>query len=256
MSSVPSTPSATIARENPPENASRVHWPLMLSTALAVGLIMVILTNEEGQELAKGTLRALFSVLTTPFILEATSVFILSVALLTYNRWRREKDGDDWVYMVTQEQDDPTVPESITQRLQSTIVETKPDDSLLTSSNYSALEGYLELGMAAEALAELKKLPDTDDSLEFAQLKIRVLGSNLEIAKAQAVVSAVLDQHANSRPALARTALENAFWIHQHLKRPELGSQWVQMATALQPDIFAKMAISDPFSVLKPSASA
>jgi hypothetical protein len=41
----------------------------------------------------------LFGFFTTPFVLEASLAVFGLLAVVTWNEWRRQQDGDEWVYL-------------------------------------------------------------------------------------------------------------------------------------------------------------
>src|SRR4051812_2965016 len=128
---------------DPASEHSRYFWTSFRIAMAVAAFTTLLVMNETAQEIAESTIRALIGVFSTPFIFEGMCLFIFSVALLTYNQWKRKKDGDDWVYMVTQETGHPSLPASITQRLQGVVMEgsaPQPLDEVRTQA--TVLEGY------------------------------------------------------------------------------------------------------------------
>lgn len=91
--SAPETPS--------PAPKSRREWlePLLWSAALLGAFITASFMNEDIGEVARQGLAYLFTFLTTPFVLEATTAFIGLCVVFAINARRIEREGDGWVVM-------------------------------------------------------------------------------------------------------------------------------------------------------------
>jgi hypothetical protein len=219
--------------------------PLLCMVAAIGGLAALITYNPTAKEITISTGIAMFTFFTTPFILEITSALLLFILVLTYNSWRRHKDGEDWVYLVTQETEDRPLSPSASQRLQSQILTDKPEFADETETVISILEGYLELGMPSQALAELHKIPA--DDIAFAPLRLRILSANLQTQEALDLLHQTLADHPKTLPQLVQAALENARWLLHHLQRRDLATQWLNTAMQLHP---LKLAPEDPLHPL------
>lgn len=211
----------------------------------------LLVMNETSQEIAESTVRALIGVFSTPFIFEGTCLFMFTVALLTYNQWKRKKEGDDWVYLVTQEADHPNLPASITQRLQGVLMEggaPQPLDEVRTRA--SVLEGYLELGMAAQAQAELFASNDLPDTAESAALRLRVLAANPETGSSVALFHTSVESFPEAKNLLVQTALENARWLLKHLRHRAAAVVWLEEAKVQDPHCVLTLQDKDPLRTL------
>jgi|GEM_PF-573483 len=226
---------------------SRLIGPLVCGAAAVTLLVMVLVFNAEVREVALTTTVTLLGIVTSPFVLESTTVAIMLLAVLAYNRWKRDKDGEDWVYLVTHETDDPTVSPSITQRLKSTVLTEKPQPLSEIDAATSVLEGYLELGMPSQAFAELSKLPEKD--ADFIPLRIRIMGANLQTEEAVELLQQAAMTAPTVSPNLVHAAIENARWLLQHLQRRDLAARWLKEANQLHP---VKLAADDPLHALMP----
>jgi len=218
------------------------------------GFTTLFVTNETAREIAGSTGRALIGLFSTPFIFEATCLFLFTVALLTYNQWRREKDGDDWVYMVTHEPDQKDLPPAITERLQGVVLKDKPEPMDEAQTQTGILEGYLELGMAAQAQAELFTNNDMPDTAETAALRLRVLAANPQTGSAVALLHADVARFPESKALLVQTALENARWLLKHLHRQDAAQVWVQEAKILDVYCLTGLPAGDPLRALPQKA--
>ncbi|TLD69357.1 hypothetical protein FEM03_18490 [Phragmitibacter flavus] len=214
---------------------SQLIGPIVCILAAIAGLAALVSFNPTAREVVLNTSIAIFTVFTTPFILEITSVILFFTALLTYNSWRQHKDGNDWVYLVTQETEDGDRPlsPSASQRLQSQVLSEKPEFASETETVITVLEGYLELGMPSQALAELHQLPA--DNPDFIPLRVRILSANLQTQEAVDLLHQTFEAHPETCPQLVQAALENARWLLNHLSRRDLATQWIAEARQLHP---------------------
>jgi hypothetical protein len=219
-----------------------VIWTLL---ALA-GFITLLVFNETSREVTLVTLHALFGLFTTPFIFEATCLFLSVVFLLTFNQWRLQKEGDGWVYLLTQEPEPGTVPAAITQRLQSVVLTEKPEWLDESQTDAGVIEGYLELGMATQAATELKERTELADNAETSALRLRVLAANLDTAAAQSQLQSTRERFPESTALLATAALDNARWLLKHLHQADTARLWMGEAKSLLPAILEELAIDDP----------
>jgi hypothetical protein len=198
--------------------ASRILWPVIW-TALAIAALAVLLVlNETAREVAKETAVTLFTIFTTPFIFEITVAIIGIFVVLTVNHWRIRKEGDGWVYLVTQNPDQGagTLSPETTQRLQGIVMQEKPEDVDEAGTSRANIEGFLELGMAgqaAEALMECDGLPDDEATVA---LRIRVLAANLDTVAARELLRAGTARFPKRPTLFAQTALDCAAWLESH----------------------------------------
>ena len=120
----------------------------------------------------------------------------------------------------------------------------KPEPVDDTQAGSGIIEGYLELGMPAQALAELENNISGLHEFEVAQLRIRVLAANLETEPALALLhQAAADPGA--RQCLATVALENARWLLQHHQGEDLPRSWIHEARQLHPNSIAALEKDD-----------
>ncbi len=183
--------------------------------------------SENAREVAGATVTNIFLIFSTPFVLETTSALLFLFGVLAYNHWRLSKEGDGWVYLVSQESSGEQTA-AITQRLQGgVILAEKPSEGDEALVDASVIEGYLELGMSAEAFKEFQSIPAQKASLDWSLLQVRVLAANMDTAAAQECLSAAAVSFPDARLPLAKAALENATWLWQHLKNRDLARHWL-----------------------------
>lgn len=91
----------------------RFLGPLAIILVIMTGLGYLLANSEEARDVTVSGVTTLFGFLTTPFILETSVALMGLVAVMTYNQWRMERDGDEWVEMevpVKSEPEQPTKP--------------------------------------------------------------------------------------------------------------------------------------------------
>ena len=206
--------------------------PIVWSLLAVAGLTVLLVMNATAREVAVEAFQWVFGVFTTPFIFEATCALIFLCALLVYNQWRLRKEGDGWVYLVSEEPDEE-LPAKITQRLQSVVLTHKPEVLDAAQAEAGVIEGYLELGMPSQALAELNSDRTQHSVIEAASLRIRVLAANLDNEAAFTLLRQTSSAHPELRPALATVAVENARWLLKHLHREDIARTWLREARKL-----------------------
>lgn len=202
----------------PPRPTSRILWPVVWTLVGIGALAALFVHSATAREVVLETAKTIFGIVSTPFILETTFALIGIFIVLAVNHWRIKREGDGWVYLVTHEPDAGarTLPAAITQRLQSVVMRDRP--SIVDEAGVSRLvvEGFLEMGMAAQAKQELSELGDLPDDETTAALRIRVLAANLETAAASALLSESGTRFVSHRSLFAQTALACAEWLQSH----------------------------------------
>lgn len=205
-------------------------WPVLWTVLSVVGYLVLLVCSPTAREVSGETARVLFSIFSTPFILEATVALIGIFIVLGINHWRLGKEGDGWVYMVSQEVDESESGAKSSQRLQGIIFHDKPLMLDLESTTQSVLEGYLDLGMAAQALQELQEQSDLPDDATTAALKIRISAANLDTESARFMLKQCLERFPESRGLFQQTAKDNSAWLQTHLPGHESILIWDKVA--------------------------
>lgn len=88
---------------------------LLQGLLIVIGLTLVtivVLQNPTAREVARDAFAGLFGFFTTPFILEASVAIGGLIAVVTYNQWRINREGDGWVTLSDPEPPLPTPPNS------------------------------------------------------------------------------------------------------------------------------------------------
>lgn len=208
--------------------ATRHLWPWLWTLLSVAGFTALLIYSPSAREITRDAVAMLFSIFATPFILETTVAIIGLVIVLTYNQWRLNKEGDGWVYMVTNEEEEggssstavqkAQLPKAITQRLQGVVLKDKPEPLDESQAIAGVIEGYLELGMPSQALDELHRTPELPDTVASAVLRFRVLGANLATEPALSLLRDASERFPHSRPELVIAAQDIARWIEKHMQ--------------------------------------
>ena len=77
----------------------RVVRPLIFFACVLAALALLVRFNATAREVIGEGVRLLFTLFTTPFILESSIAIIGLLILITWNQHRLQKDGDGWVEM-------------------------------------------------------------------------------------------------------------------------------------------------------------
>ncbi|MFZ4595564.1 MAG: hypothetical protein ACOYOF_14995 [Verrucomicrobiaceae bacterium] len=84
--------------------------PLAIALLMLTGAGYVLWTSHEAREIVTESVFLLFTVFTTPFILETSVALMGLAAVITYNQWRLSREGDEWVEMEVSDVKEPTEP--------------------------------------------------------------------------------------------------------------------------------------------------
>jgi hypothetical protein len=77
-----------------------------------IGITIAVRQNPTAREVVRDAFAGLFGFFTTPFILEASIAIGGLIAVVTYNQWRINREGDGWVTLSDSEPPLPTPPHS------------------------------------------------------------------------------------------------------------------------------------------------
>lgn len=80
--------------------------PFVLVLLGLAGLGFLLWSSAEAREVAVESAFLMFTVLTTPFVLESSVAVCGLIAVITYNQWRLSRENDEWVEMEVRTVDD------------------------------------------------------------------------------------------------------------------------------------------------------
>ena len=139
----------------PPKKDHSAIWSIVAGAGFAAMVLVAwVISREEGlfQEIFKG----IFSVVTTPFFLEAT-VFFIGISLVAlWNSWRLRREGDGWTYLA---EDEPRVRAGQSPGRHDAIFTDVPEPEP-AQLELEQIDGLLDLGAWSEAGELLMQLPE------------------------------------------------------------------------------------------------
>lgn len=200
------------------DRSRRSLWPFVWVVLAFTGLVTLLVMNATAREVAIETSKTIFGIVTTPFIFEATLGISGVFIVMAINHWRIKREGDGWVYMVTHEPEEgaESLPPALTQRLQGVILTTKPEVLDEVGTSRLMIEGFLEMGMAAQAHKEFGDLDELPDDAPSSALRIRVAAANLATEDALACLRESSSRFPREENLWSQTAGECADWLKAH----------------------------------------
>ncbi len=220
----------------PSSRTSRLLWPVIWTLLGLAAVVTVLVQSDEAREVAIETAKTLFGIFTTPFILESTVAIVGILIVMAINHWRISREGDGWVYMVTHEPEEgeEPLPAAITQRLQGVILTSKPEVLDEAGTSRLMIEGFLEMGMAAQAQKELTDLGELPDDMSSIVLRVRVAAANLDTEQALTRLRDSAARFSRQEPLWTQTARECAEWLEAHAPQQRNAiSLWQREAAGL-----------------------
>lgn len=213
--------------------ADKIFSPRFWLPAFAGAAAALLFASPTARDVVVESLKALIIIVTMPFILEATCALLFICGVLAYNHWRLKKEGDGWVYLVHQESVDETLPHALTERLSNLLLDEKPALVNDADARRSIIEGYLELGMGAQALADFESDATWPDDVATARLRVRVLAANMDTERALSLIKESAARFPDEQKSFVETAVEIARWTRLHTHDPALVERWMREARTL-----------------------
>ena len=146
--------------------------PLLYAVAALTGGVAVLVFSATAREVVGRAFSMLVGALATPFILETATAIAGLVIVITINQWRLNREGDGWVYLAKTEPDADRVAagaDPASARLEAVVLPEAPDAAVDFEGRMAMAEGYLELGLAREALEHLDRLSAEEQTHERAR---------------------------------------------------------------------------------------
>lgn len=228
------------------ERKNHRRWlaPLMWTIGVLVAVVVLLKSNSTAREVAGESALVIFQILTAPFVLETTLVILGLCAVFAINHYRQQKEGDEWVYLQKQEPsagsdaetDDPP------HRHDAVVWHEKPDDFDEAAAGFEVIEGYMDLGLADDALQELASLPQRLRQEERADdFFVRALAMAGKMSQATSVLDESAKTHPGRSQRLSVTALSVAIWLHDNGKARAEIDQWLRRSQQLDPRSVEKL---------------
>lgn len=220
------------------ETKSHRRWlaPLAWSIAAVAAVLVLLWLSPTAREVVGESSLTVFQIVTAPFILETSLALLGLCIVMAINHYRQEKDGDGWVYLEKREV--PGKPDVVADdppnRHQAVIWQEKPASFDEAATQFEVIEGYLDLGLADDALQELAALPESLGITERAD-DLHILA--LAMAGKLSAAARLTDERAASHPErstrLAKATLAVAGWLHQNNQASSEIDAWLARGTRL-----------------------
>lgn len=139
--------------------------PLLFTIGMVIVAATVCAVSATAREVLSKAVMMIAGALATPFILESSFAILGLTIVIVINQWRLQKEGDGWVYLAQTEPDPASVAagaETPPKRLDAVILPAPPDSEADLSARLAMAEGYIELGLAKEALDHLNMLTEEE----------------------------------------------------------------------------------------------
>jgi hypothetical protein len=224
----------------PSETKTHRRWivPVMWSVGALVAIGVLLKVSPTAREVVGESALTIFQIVTAPFILETTLALLGLLIVLAINHYRQQKEGDGWVYLQKQEPSPAADTGAMDppHRHEAVVWGEKPAPFDEAATELEVVEGYVDLGLADEALKELASLPaGLGQTAQAVDLHIRAL----TIAGQMPQAVRVLDERARSHPEeaglLSKTALAVADWLHENKQAGAAIDDWLQRSRLLDP---------------------
>lgn len=224
----------------PSETKTHRSWlvPLAWAVGVLVASAVLLKVSPTAREVVGESLLTIFQIVTAPFVLEVTLAVLGLCIVMAINHYRQQKEGDGWVYLQKQEPAETTGAEADDppHRHEAVVWGEKPAPFDDAATELEVVEGYLDLGLADDALQELASLPAMlGQTAQAAALHIRALA----IAGQVPLAALMLDERARNHPdqsqTMSKTALSVAIWLHENKKAEATINEWLQRSRLLDP---------------------
>lgn len=210
--------------------------PVAWSISAVVALAVLLRVSPTAREVVGETALTVFQVLTSPFVLETSLAIAGLCIVMAINHHRQQKEGDGWVYLQKQEPasgggthaDDPP------HRHDAVIWSEKPEAFDEAAAELEVAEGYVDLGLAEDALQQLASLTESVRRQERAgDLFVRALVMAGRFPEAASVLEQSAKDHPERASRLAGTALSVARWLSEN-KKPQADIEaWLEKSVRL-----------------------
>jgi hypothetical protein len=226
----------------PSETKTHRRWivPVVWSVGALVAVMVLLKVSPTAREVVGESALTIFQIVTAPFILETTLALLGLFIVMAINHYRQLKDGDEWVYL--QKQEPPPAADTGVMdpphRHDAVVWTEKPAHFDEAATELEVVEGYVDLGLADDALQELASLPaGLGQTAHAVDLQIRALAIAGKVQQAAMVLDERAREHPEDAGMLSKAALSVAGWLHEN-KQAETGiNEWLQRSRHLDPQV-------------------
>lgn len=211
---------------------------MMWSVAALAAVIVLLKLSPTAREVVGESALTIFQIVTAPFILETSLALLGLCIVMAINHYRQQKEGDGWVYLQKQEPSRAVDKEAMDppHRHEAVVWGEKPAPFDEAATELEVVEGYVDLGLADDALQELASLPaGLGQTAHAVDLHIRALAIAGQLPQAAMELDERARDHPEEAAMLSKTALSVAGWLHEN-KQAEAGiNEWLQRSRLLDP---------------------
>ena len=212
----------------------------MWSVAVLVAVIVLLKLSPTAREVVGESALTIFQIVTAPFILETSLVLLGLLIVMAINQYRQHKEGDGWVYLQKQEpsQAADTGTMDPPHRHEAVVWGEKPAPFDEAATELEVVEGYVDLGLADDALQELASLPaGLGQTAHAVDLHIRALAIAGQVPQAAMVLDERARDHPEEAAMLSKTALSVANWLHENKHAEAAIDEWLQRSRHLDQQV-------------------
>lgn len=200
--------------DSSPASKPKIHWPTFWLIFGLVSLTVISFKNATAKEIFGTTGKMVFSLISTPFILETTSILLFIFAVAMINRWRRHRDASDWVCMPVEDAHAEV-------------------DSLALEVGLQNMRQSLQDGNYEEALSQLRSLPSfPNDSSNMLSI-VEILAKSFKIDESVDILNLHRKAYVGQEYENQRQALQNniSLWLTNHRsdEAADLLPRWHQL---------------------------
>jgi hypothetical protein len=215
-------------------------WSLGAMTALMI----LLRVSPTAREVVGESALTIFQILTAPFVLETCLAIAGLCIVMAINHYRQQKEGDGWVYLQRQEPQ-PGVDDGAgdpPHRHDAVLWHEKPGAFDEVTTEFEVIEGYVDLGLADDALQELAALPQSMRQKEQAcDLFVRALVISGRLPEAAGEFEKSAKDHPERSERLAGTALSVACWLNNNRKAETEIDEWLLKSRRVDARAFDKL---------------
>jgi hypothetical protein len=226
----------------PSETKTHRRWivPVMWSVGALVAIVVLLKVSPTAREVAGESALTIFQIVTAPFILETTLALLGLLIVMAINHYRQQKEGDGWVYL--QKQEPPPAADTGVMdpphRHEAVVWGEKPAPFDEAATELEVVEGYVDLGLADDALQELASLPaGLGQTAQAGDLHIRALAIAGQVPQAARVLDERARDHPEESAMLSKTALTVASWLHENKHEEVAIDEWLHRSRLLDPQV-------------------
>ncbi len=227
-------------KTHPSQWLSAILWTVVITAAA----VLLLVFSPTAREVVGEASLTVFQIVTAPFVLEASLALLGLCIVLMINQYRHHKEGDGWVYLEKQEPSSDAVPgtEDPPHRHDAVVWHDKPERFDEAAAKLDVIEGYVDLGLAGDALRELELLPEELAGAEQVdEMRIRALAMAGRLPEAVRLLDERAGMHPGRSSRLARAAVAVAAWLQEQGEAGPAIDDWLERSRRLDPQVIGAL---------------